>query len=305
MYRKVILAIDAGGTSYKHALFDYESLELQGKESFMPISSFGTKEGLLGVFRDIFKDAVSTCESSRFAMDCVAFSVPGPFDCHKGISLMKHKWPALKDVGLVDEFRTFGILPKGLRFSFVHDVHAFLLGEKYYGEANTCDTAAAAVIGTGIGFGMWDGEKFIVDDTGHPLCGIYKYPYKNGTVEDVVSGRGVSSQYLAQTGKNLSAKDIENLARSGDTTASEVYAKMGTVLGEIIAPILAQYSIEALVIGGRLSFAFDLYRKQLEAAINKKEHHVVVYQSGMLEHAAMKGAAAWAKQNYGNLSLQI
>ena len=107
MTRVVILAVDAGGTSFKYALLNDEDYSIIGKEQFYPISSFGTKEELLGSFFRLFKDAQKQCDELSLTLSRVALSVPGPFDCARGVSLMKHKWLALKDVPLIDVFSTW------------------------------------------------------------------------------------------------------------------------------------------------------------------------------------------------------
>ncbi len=296
MLNKAILAFDAGGTSFKYALLSYESLEFIGKEEFYPVPSFGTTDEMLGLFRRVFTDAIAQSRALSLDISDIAFSVPGPFDCKRGVSLMKHKWPAVKDIPLVDVFRKFGVFADNVRFSFLHDVHSFLLGEKYFGKAAECRKAAGIVIGTGVGFGMWDGENFITDETGHPRYGIYKSPYRGGILEDFVSGRGIVAAYERLTGKSSSAKAIEDEARKGNPDAIKIYSDMGCMLGEVVFPILEEYGIEAVVFGGRLSLAFDLFVDSFSYEVRAKSRGMIVYPSEMLEHAAMKGAAIWSKR---------
>jgi len=143
---------------------------------------------------------------------------------------------------------------------------------------------------------MWDGKRFIADSLGLPKIGIYKIPYHDGVLEDFVSGRGVSASYERKTGKVISAKDIEDLARKGDVVSRLVYEDMGAVLGSIVGGILSEYGMQAVVFGGRLSLAFDFFGQSFSRAICAEEKHIKVYQSHMLEHAAMKGVALWAKR---------
>ena len=159
--------------------------------------------------------------------------------------------------------------------------HAFLLGEKYFGEAKDVQSTAAIIIGTGVGFGMWDGKRFIADSLGLPKIGIYKIPYQDGVLEDFVSGRGVSASYERKTGKVISAKDIEDLARKGDVVSRLVYEDMGAVLGSIVGGILSEYGMQAVVFGGRLSLAFDFFGQSFSRAICAEEKHIKVYQSHM------------------------
>lgn len=298
MADRVILAIDAGGTTFKYNILDFCSLSELGAQRFYPISNSLSKDEMLEVFKRIFLDAMKRIGEMKSELSLVAFSVPGPFDCSRGVSLMTHKWLSLKDFDLVKEFRTMDVLPPTVGVSFVHDVHAFLLGEKMCGRALKAKNAAAVVIGTGVGFGMWDGNGFVTDSTGHPQYGIYKFQFKDGTLEDFVSGRGVSRIFMERSGLQRTGKEIEELAKAGDRNAVESYSEMGSCLGSVIGPILKEHYIEALAIGGRISLAFDFFKDSLRKAINIEENKLLIYPSDMLETAAMKGAASWGKRLY-------
>ena len=291
-----ILSIDAGGTSFKYNILDFESLDGLGEEVFIPLPVNADKDKMLLLFKDIFNDAINKAKRVGRIISKVAFSVPGPFDCSLGVSHMSHKWPSLKEVPLIDEFSRFHLFDDDMPYSFLHDVHAFLLGEKVFGKARNNNRVAAVVLGTGVGFGMWDGEGFIVDETGHPKCGIYKYPYLNGTLEDYVSGRALSNSYKVKTGKILTAKELADLARNYDNDAKECFCEMGTHLGSVLSDILAEYKMEALIVGGRISLAFDLFSNFLEKQLRSKNCDTIIYQSELLESAAIRGAAAWAKR---------
>lgn len=305
MKEKCILSIDAGGTSFKYNILDFESLDPLEEEVFIPLPGDNCKDKMLSLFRDIFVDAINKSKLINREISNVAFSVPGPFDCRLGVSHMSHKWPSLKEVPLVSEFLNFGLFSNEIPYSFVHDVHAFLLGEKVFGKAKAKNRVAAVVIGTGVGFGMWDGEGFIVDETGHPKCGIYKYPYMDGILEDYVSGRALSYSYKQKTNINVSAKELADLARKGDDIAKKCFCELGMNLGNVLADILIEYNMEALIVGGRISLAFDLFSDSLEKQLRSNKCDTIVYQSELLESAAIRGAAAWAKGNTNNARKKV
>ena len=144
----MILSIDAGGTSVKFALLDRDTLEHVTEEIFYPMPSNGTKEELLQVFAQIFREAKERSQALSRTIVFTAFSVPGPFDCENGISQMQHKWRALKDIPLREAFSRMGVFPQDMAYTFIHDVHAFLVGEKFCGQAAQCNNVAAIIIRT-------------------------------------------------------------------------------------------------------------------------------------------------------------
>lgn len=289
-----ILAVDAGGGSVKYALLGADCRTRLTPPAFFAIPSFGTKEELLDVFYRLFADAAARCRAGGWQLCCAAFSVPGPFDCENGISRMRHKWPALRDVPLRGAFAGMGLLPPGLPIGFVHDVHAFLLGERLLGRLGPCPCAAAVVLGTGLGFGAWKEGRLLLSETGDPLLRIFNLPWQGGILEDQVSGRGLSSAYSRLCGRQLDARQIADAARQGDACALEAYRRMGEVLGSALRPLLQQYAISGLVFGGRISCAFELFGPAFLEASRAEQQGVLVYPSRQLEYAAMCGAAAWA-----------
>lgn len=291
---KAILSIDAGGQSLKYALVSYDSLEIITVDRFFPVSSFGTKEELLDSFRVLFIDAIEQSRTLDREIVLVSFSVPGPFDCKNGVSQMDHKWPELKGVALRNEFRSFGIFDEQVRFIFVHDVHAFLIGETVKGPAKGSSNVVAVIIGTGLGFGVSCSGELLFNENGGVRYSIFKDPYRDGILEEYIAARGITREYEKLTNRVLSAKEIADLAREGDLQAQTVYRQMGSILGTHIAPILKRHSIDAVVIGGRISCAYDLFGDCFKAGAD--DPALLVYPSFMLEDAAIYGAAAWGKK---------
>lgn len=297
MGNKAILAVDAGGTSIKYSLVSNDDLSQLTEEYFFNMPSAGTKEELLGTFAAVLKSAAEQSEKIGCMIGSAAFSVPGPFDCKKGVSLMPHKWMAIKGICLPAEFEKMNILPSRTPSYFLHDVHAFLVGEKYFGTAANYANTLGIIIGTGLGVGIWENNDLGVDENGNPLYSIFKRRYRDGILEDYVSGRAIREAYRRATGRSHDAKAIEIAARKGDDAAKKVYSDMGSILGENIRDIVERHHIECIVVGGRVSLAFDLYRDALCETVGRG---VSAYASQLLESAAMRGVAAWSVRCQNN-----
>lgn len=287
---KVVLAVDAGGTSIKYRLLSEGDYRFLTEQKFYDMPSMGTKSEILSVFGSMFADAVRQCGELGGEIVRAAFSVPGPFDCVAGVSRMEHKWRSLKGIPLKEVFRETGILPETTEYTFLLDVYAFLAGEKFFGYAKNYGNSLAVIIGTGLGLGLWENGGLRFSEEGGAFYSIFRRPYREGILEDYVSGRGLSTAYAHRSGQILDAREIADKAREGDWTAREAYRQMGNILGENIADIIMRHKIQCIVIGGRVSLAYDLFG---QAFYDAAGGCTSIYASNMLESAAMLGAAAW------------
>lgn len=225
--KKILL--DVGGTFIKCS---------DGRE--IPINSAGTRDEIVASLRE----AVNGC-------DCVRAAVPGPTNYGTGQLLMKHKFAALYNEYFQDVI--------GVRdCRIIHDVNCMLLGEKP--QENT----AIIALGTGLGFAMYVNGEILKNDLGSPKVSIFNRPFRDGVLEDYVSKRGVLKLYGRD---DLTVKEIADKAHAGEQKAVDAFARMGSILGEVIAPIMEEYMIETLLLGGQICRSADLFEKQLKASL--------------------------------------
>lgn len=275
-----VLAIDAGGTYFKSGIIDADGCEITGDVAKIPIDSDGSKENIISVYCEIIVRAFDYSRKANKILIGMGVSTPGPFDYSGYKSLMTHKFKNIYGVNIRDELYKQGVIPEGFGVKFMHDAHAFLLGEHWVGAAKGFARAAAVIIGTGLGFGCMLDGRIMENSSGGPFISIYKRPYEEGILEDYVSGRGVVKIYrkLAKIGESVSidAKEIGLLADSGkDANAIKAYEEMGRILAENLHDILNEFSIECLIFGGQISKSFAIMegelRKGLEGIVALKK----------------------------------
>ena len=238
MTRDKKLLLDIGGTFIKCS---------DGRT--IPVDSDGTDEDIALSFRQAVFGAGEPPKGG------IRIAIPGPFDYSKGIFLMKHKFAAVYG----ESFAHIVGLPES-SFRFAHDVVAMLMGEVSPGDANT----ALVTLGTGLGFCMYKDGKVLTHELGSPAVSIYARPYRDGILEDYVSKRGITGRYGNPA---LSVKDIAQLAFSGDAKAREVFSETGDILGESIGPILKEYGVKRLLLGGQISRSAELFLPALKARL--------------------------------------
>ena len=224
----------------------------------VPVDSNGTRDSIVAAFREAVRGAGDSSACSDPVE--VRAAVPGPFDYATGQFLMKHKFAALYGEYFAD---LVGLPRECCRFS--HDVNCMLLGEvRRSSDAGKAQNTAMIALGTGLGFAMFIDGALLKNELGSPKVSIYNRPFRDGVLEDFASKRGVQRLFGRS---DLTVKEIADLARGGDAPAVEAFSRMGTVIGQAIAPILSEYRVARLLLGGQISRSWDLFAPALKAEL--------------------------------------
>lgn len=254
------IMLDVGGTFIKCS---------DGRE--IPIDSAGTADGIIASLRE----AVN-------GYDCIRAAVPGPFDYATGQFLMKHKFASVYGMYFPD---IVGV--KDCRF--IHDVNCMLLGEMVYGNGKPYNRVAMIALGTGLGFSMSIDGEILKNGLGSPKVSIFYLPYKDGILEDYSSKRGICRLY----GDNShTVKEIALRAVSGERRAITAFETMGAVIAEAIVPVMKEYGIECLLLGGQISRSWSLFAPTLEDAFRKAGLKITVGPISDFDNATFNGLEA-------------
>jgi len=235
----VILALDVGGTFIKSALF--RAGELQRLLPQVPSCSGGSAEEIGSALRR----AVTAAGED----DGIGVAIPGPFDYRNGVSLMEHKFRAIKGKSLLE------FLPD-VPVRFIHDANAFLLGEVTFGSVRDCERVGGITLGTGLGAAFAVRGKLLVGTDGSPAAEVklWNAPFRNGIAEDYISGRALLAAYPAE-----SVKAVADAARRGNRVARQVWLEYGSALFELLTTWRERLKPEWIVIGGQISRDFHLF----------------------------------------------
>jgi len=250
--RPCILAVDVGGTFLKSALFSQSGEMLSEGVDETPVDSDGAAKTIERVFREVTRRIAARAAQMGAVVRGVGVSVPGPFDYEQGRFLMDHKYASVKGACLRPWFTdTLGNVP----IRFLHDAAACLLGLMGEPETGCYSRVAVATLGTGLGFALSIDGKVQTNARGGPAVSLFNRPYRDGIAEDYVSRRGILARYRRASGQDeaLDVVDIAALAQKNDADALRVFRETGTMLGEILRPVLIEQRIECLVIGGQIS----------------------------------------------------
>lgn len=268
-----MLVLDIGGTYVKYALTDGAGRLLPETVAQTPSVGQDSSGEFLVVLARIVREARRKQEIQRA---CIA--VAGPFDYDAGISLMRHKLPALYGHSLRPPFEEAGV-----EVVFLHDATAFMLGEAREGMARAMTSPCCVTLGTGLGFAFMRGGRVCVSERRGPALSLWRMPCCGGMAEDFVSARAIQAAY----GEALPVREIAALARQGDARAAEAFLEAGRHLSDLLNALIPRLGCDGLVLGGQIAKSAELLGLRL---------HVPWHVSRHLDDAALRGASCFAAQ---------
>lgn len=300
--RAVVVGLDVGGTSVKGGLVDCRG-NLVGDVVTFSARSDERAEVILAAFEEGLRRLWQ--QAGDHPVAGMGVGMPGPFDYDRGVSLIKNlgKYDALYGLNLGDAWRERLALPPEFPIRFLNDAVAFALGEVYYGVARNVSRVMAITLGTGCGSAfVVDGEPVREGEGTPPGGSIYGLPFRDGIVDDWLSRRGILRLWRSfhpteqgASGEDAGLADVVDLARlalAGDEDARRLFAAFGEVMAEALAPAVASFRPDCLVIGGQIAKSFPLFGPRLVACLNIPE--VFITPAADIDGAAIKGAASYA-----------
>jgi glucokinase len=287
MSRQAVIALDVGGTTVDAACVSADC-ELIGDLRGSSSPAAGTKGEIVAELARVIVGAAAWAEGAE-VIAC-GLAMPAPFDYAAGVSHMTHKFQAINGVPLGELL----MAKAGLPVYFLNDADAFGLGVGWR-QLPDVNRFVALTIGTGLGSGfIEDGGLAQADDRVPPGGEVWHLPFGDGILEDRVSARAVVTAYSGATGTAKSAKEISVLAEGGDPAAIDAYQALGTALGTGLAPVLARFAPEAVVIGGHIARSLDLFGPAMRRALAASGLPDLTVIQAMPGNLAIWGAARHA-----------
>ena len=109
------------------------------------------------------------------------------------------------------------------KVQFLNDADAFLLREIGTGAARCATEAMGITLGTAIGSAFAVNGQLVTSGLGVSERGkLWKEPYADGIVEDLLSTRALQSSYVRLTGLQVNVEEIA-MAAETDPTARKVF----------------------------------------------------------------------------------
>jgi glucokinase len=234
-------------------------------------------------------------ELAPSAPECVV-AMPGPFDDATGVGSFDGvaKFASIAGIPLHQEFaRRLGITPDDV--VFLNDAVAYGIGEWAFGTAKRARRSVCITLGTGVGSAFLDDGVPVVDGPTVPRDGYaFRISVHGAPIEETMSSRAIVKAYAERSGATTTVADIAAAARSGEPAASRVLDHAVHSLGLALAPWLARFDTDELVIGGSISRSWDLLEPSLRRGLaDGGGTPELVRRSELLADAPLVGAAEW------------
>lgn len=256
--KEYILGIDLGGTKIIAGIINQKG-EVIGNPLQVPTCANKPKEEIQDKIINLIKSIFQKNKISLKDIEGIGIGSPGPLDLAKGIILNPPNLPTLYNYPIRDTIQEFFDVPVYLN----NDGNCFVLGENYFGSARAAEITFGVTLGTGLGSGLVINKKIFSGATG-TAAEIWHSPYQGMKFEDFGSAKGIKRMYKERTNCELSPLEISQKAREGEKEAIDAYQEFGKHLGIILSYGVNLIDPEIIVIGGSISYSYDLFKDPLE-----------------------------------------
>jgi fructokinase len=258
------IGIDLGGTKIEGIALADDGRALQRRRIPAPRGSYDDSvRAIAGL--------VATLEVETGARGTVGVGIPGAISPATGLVKNANSTWLIGQPLSADLSRA---LDRPVRLA--NDANCFALSEATDGAAAGARVVFGVIIGTGTGGGVvvdgrvLAGANAIAGEWGHnplpaprdderpgPAC----YCGRSGCIETFLSGPGVSRDYAASGGADLSAAEVAARAAAGEPRAAAALARYEDRFARAIATIINVLDPDVVVLGGGLSNIAQLYAR--------------------------------------------
>lgn len=296
----ISISIDLGGTKIYAVVMDLKGNILIDKE----VVNYNYKgEEAYCFLCDIIRELFGFSQKTGKNLLGISIGLPGITDKDNSVV----EWaPSLN-------WRDFPIKQKlesdfHMNVEIANDVNLAALGEAWFGEGQSISEFAFISIGTGLGSGIV--KDHTIFSGAHNMAGEIGYfnfdkhslrkSYPSfGPLEMMASGTGITNRAKKHLKSVMSEEELKKVTgqyvfeacRKGEKWAIEIIDDMADYLSMAIISICSMIDPEAIIIGGGISNAADLYINRVKENLqNTKYNNIPVQISKLAKQATVLGA---------------
>lgn len=273
--------LDVGGTSLKAGILSENGVLEKDEIYSFEAKAKGGREEIFRNFAQVLNVLADKIPKENARIEGIGMAFPGPFDYENGISLMQglDKYDSIYGLSIPKEVGKYfpspqkrELLAEKYRFTFLHDIEAFAIGECHFGEGKSCDRVMCLCMGTGAGSAFASKKRILKgEDKAPPMGWIFSTPFKESIIDDYLSVRGLAAISRKVFGEVKDGRELFELCRENDKNALEVYEEFGGWVREAVVPFLDSFEPDGFVLGGQLSKSFAYFGRELSEECRKRK----------------------------------
>jgi glucokinase len=292
--RDFAIGCDIGGSHITCAAIDLQRQCIAPRTLLhRAVDSQAPADRILSHWAAALKGALDAVDPVRLVG--IGVGMPGPFDYEKGIALFSPqvaKYQSLHGLSIWERLISLLEMAPGTTIRSMNDVACFAVGEAWVGKASGLTRAVCLTLGTGFGSAFVEDGAPVVDGSHVPRSGcLWHLPFRDGIAEDFLSSRWFLREYAARSGKT--AAGVKEIAEKSsiEPAARAVFQEFGENLGAFVAPWLRKFGAEAVVVGGGICHAYQLFGTSFQDTLAALGLRLPVHLSGLMEQATLLGSA--------------
>jgi glucokinase len=274
------VGVDVGGSHVTACAADLAVMHIiPGTTCRMTLDPAASPEEILDVLSLAIRESLALLPASELLL---GMAMPGPFDYEQGISYIRGlgKYESLYGLNIKTLLAERLGIPSS-QIKMMNDASAYLLGELCDNPALLSQRVVGVTLGTGFG------SAFYHDGTTQDGT-LYKWPYLDGLAEDYISTRWFMQQYSG------TAQGVRELANKyvAEPEVRALFQTFGEHLGTVLAQSCPAGDRDAVVIGGNIARAWDLFIPHTQAVLDTYGIAMRLLPAQKGEQAPILGAAA-------------
>jgi len=228
-------------------------------------------------FEDVVAAMAATARrliAAGHRVTAVGVGSPGPLDHARGRVVFAPNIAGMVDAPIVDALAAALELPVALE----NDANAAGYAEHLYGAARDLDSSVYVTLSTGIGGGLFVGDRLIrgahglAGEIGHMTLlpgGPMGGDGHTGSLEAIAAGRAIARDASYAYGAAMTTPELFERARAGERMALGIVENAATFTGIGLANLQKVFDPEAFVLGGGLTRAGAFYLDRVIAVARR------------------------------------
>lgn len=279
------LGIDLGGTKTAIGLVQGGSI-LDRRTIATPQQGF---DSVIDAIVSTAQEVLSGTDGVRAA----GIGSPGPLDFATGRIRWAPNIYGMDDKPLVQALAD-GL---GMHVEMENDANAAGYAEHLYGAASGLESSIFVTLSTGIGGGLFIGDRVIRGahglggEIGHMIMlpgGPLGGDGHLGTLEGIAAGRSIGRDATYAYGKEMTSRDVFSRAAAGEQKAVRLVDNAADFTAMGLANLSKIFDPHAFVLGGGLAMSGDFY---LDRVKDRYRHHMEGYPAADVLLARLGGDA--------------